>query len=113
MNFAEMKRVRIVTGPDQGNAAIVITAAELHPDCLVLNYISQVERQELRSGLVDGKPKRFDVTDDLGTEYERVGAGGGGEGDLRRMDLKYSPAVPSNATSLRVTMGIGTVVFPL
>jgi hypothetical protein len=80
---------------------------------LVLNYISQLDRDELEQGLIDGQPKRFDVTDDLGTEYEIVGGGGGGEGEVRRMDVKLLPPVPGDAKSLRIAMGIGTVVFTL
>ncbi|HEX6689394.1 MAG TPA: hypothetical protein VF085_12140 [Solirubrobacterales bacterium] len=105
--------MRIVTGPDQGAAAIVITAAELHVDCLVLNYISQASPEELERGPLDGMPKRFEVTDDLDTEYEIVGFGGSGEGELRRMEMKLQPAVPSDAKSLRISLGIGDVLFTL
>lgn len=108
-----MNRARIITGPDQGDAHLVITAAELHPDCVVLNYISQVGRGELAKGMVDGQPARFELVDDLGTEYEVIGGGGGGEGDVRRMEVKLQPAVPCEARWLRVIMGIGTVVFML
>lgn len=108
-----MPDVRVVTGPDQGDARLVITAAELHPEWVVLNYISLVTAGEIARGMVDGEPTRFDLTDDLGTEYKAHGASGGGEGDVRRMDVKFLPAVPSEATYLRVTMGIGTVVFML
>jgi hypothetical protein len=74
-----VNRIRIVMAPDQGDAGVVVTAAELHPEWLVLNYISQVPQDELARGLVDGQPKRFDVTDDLGTEYAVNGGSGGGE----------------------------------
>lgn len=109
----DVNRIRIVTAPAQGDAGVVITAAELHPEWLVLNYISQVPQDEIARGLVDGQPKRFDVTDDLGTEYEFNGASGGGEGEIRRMDVKLVPAVPSEAKYLRVTLATGVVVIAL
>ena len=108
-----MNRVRIVTGPEQGNSAVIVTALELHPDFLVINYISQVDSAELRAGEVNGQPKRFEVTDDLGTEYQVVGGSGGGEGDLRRMEAKFAPAVPGDARSIQIAMGIGTVAIEL
>jgi hypothetical protein len=108
-----VNRIRIVIAPDQGNAGVVITAAELHPEWLVLNYISQVSQDELARGLVDGQPKRFEVTDDLGTKYEADGASGGGEGEIRRMDVKLVPAVPSEAKYLLVTLATGDVVIAL
>ena len=108
-----MNRIRIVTAPDQGDAGVVITAAELHPEWLVLNYISQVPQDELARGLVDGQPKRLDVTDDLGTEYEINGGSGGGEGAIRRMDVKLVPAVPSEAKYLRVMLATGVVIITI
>lgn len=101
-------------GPDQAESAVVLTAAELHPEYLVLNYISQVDQGELQDGFVGGKPKRFDVTDDFGTAYEWIDGGGGGEGDLlRRMEIKFRPAVPKGAKLLKVTTGFGVIVFQL
>ena len=92
---------------------MVFTAVELHPDWLVLNYISRVRPGELVKGMTDGQLARFELTDDLGTDYEVIGGSGGGEGDVRRMDAKFSPAVPPEATYLRVITSIGTVVFML
>jgi hypothetical protein len=109
----DVNRIRIVTAPNQGDAGVIITAAELHPEWLVLNYISRVPQDELARGLVDGQPKRFDVTDDLGTAYEINGGSGGGEATIRRMDVKLVPAVPSEAKSLRVTLATGVVVITL
>lgn len=108
-----MNRIRIVTAPDQGAAGVVITAAELHPEWLVLNYISQVSQDELTRGLVDDRPKRFDVTDDLGTRYEATGGSGGGEGEIRRMEVKLVPAVPSEEKYLLVTLASGDVAIAL
>lgn len=99
--------------PDQGDAGVVVTAAELHPEWLVLNYISQVSEAERDRGLVDGHSKRFEVTDDLGTEYEVNGGSGGGEGLIRRMDIKLIPAVPSEAKCLKVILATGVVTIPI
>lgn len=108
-----MARIRIVTAPDQGDVGVIITAAELHPEWLVLNYIVQVPEEELARGLVDGRPKRFDVGDDLGTEYEAIGGEGAGEGDVRRETVKLAPAVPDDAKRLIVDLATGTVVLKL
>jgi len=108
-----MNRIRIVMAPDQGDAGVVITAAELHPEWLVLNYISQVPQDELARGLIDGQPKHFEVTDDLGTEYEINGGSGGGEGAIRRADVKFVPAVPNEANYLRVRLATGVVTITI
>jgi hypothetical protein len=108
-----VSKIRIVMAPDQGDAGVVVTAAELHPEWLVLNYISQVPQDELARGLVDGQPARFGVTDDLGTEYEVNGGSGGGEGVIRRMDIKLVPAVPSEAKYLSVTLATSVVTIPI
>lgn len=108
-----VSRVRIVPAPDQGDAGVSITAAELHPQWLVLNYIVQVPEDELARGLVDGNPKRFEVRDDLGTEYEVIGGIGSGEGDVRRETVKLAPAVPKDAKRLVVDLSTGPVVLAL
>jgi hypothetical protein len=54
--------IRIVTGPDQGDAPLVFTAVELHPDWLVLNYISWVRPGELVKGMTDGRTSRGDLS---------------------------------------------------
>jgi hypothetical protein len=108
-----MTGIRILTGPDQGDAPLVFTAVELHPGCVVLNYISTAPQEELARGMLGSMPKEFRLTDDIGTEYEIQGGGGGGEGNIRRMDVKLVPPVPSGATYLKVITGVGTVTFVL
>jgi hypothetical protein len=75
--------IRIVTGPDQGDAQAVIAAAELHPDKVVLDCVS-VATDEPMHGMVDGQPARLELLDDLGTEYTITGGGGGGSDGVRR-----------------------------
>lgn len=58
--------IRIVTGPDQGDAQAVITAAELHPDKVVLDCVSVATAEPAR-GMIDGQPGRLELLDDLGT----------------------------------------------
>ena len=105
-------KVRIVTGPDQGDAQAVITAAELHPDKVVLDCVSVVDPRPA-PGMVDSQPARLELLDDVGTEYVSDGGGGSGDGTVRRLALTFRPAVPEAATYLRVVMPIGTVVFML
>jgi hypothetical protein len=40
--------IRIVTGPDQGNAQAVIAAADLHPDKVGLDHVSVVQPEPRR-----------------------------------------------------------------
>jgi hypothetical protein len=104
--------VRIVTGPYQGDAQAVIVAAELHQDRVVLDCVSVVN-PEPTPGMVDGQPGRLELLDDVGTEYTSAGGGGSGDGAVRRLALAFRPAVPEEATYLRVVMPIGTVVLML
>jgi hypothetical protein len=104
--------IRVVTGPDQGDAQAVITAAELHPDRVVLNCVSVATDEPVR-GMVDGQPGRLELLDDLGTEYTITGGGGTGEDGVRRWAVNFRPAVPADATYLRVVMSVGTVVLML
>lgn len=104
--------VRIVVGPDQGDAQAVIAAAEIHHDHVVLNCLSVVE-PEPTLGMTDSQPARLELHDDIGTEYRADGGGGSGDGTVRRFALTFRPTVPSEATYLRVVMPIGTVVFML
>ena len=104
--------IRIITGPDQGDAQAVIAAAELHPDKVVLDCLSVVDSEPTR-GMVDSQPARLELLDDLGTEYTPAGGGGSGDGCVRRLALTFRPAVPKDATYLRVVMPIGTVVLML
>jgi len=104
--------VRIITGPDQGDAQAVIVAAELHPNKVVLDYVSVVEPEPVR-GNVDGEPAQLELLDDLGTEYKLTGGGGSGQDGVRRGAINFLPAVPDGATYLRVVMPIGNVVIVL
>lgn len=105
--------VRIVTGPDQGDASVVIMAAELQPDKVVIDIVSVIE-PEPSPGVVDGQPGRLEVLDDLGTEYTIAGGGGGsGDGNVRRVALDFRPAVPEEATYIRVVTGVGSVILML
>ena len=104
--------IRIVTGPDQGDAQAVIVAAELHPDQVVLDCVSFAPL-EPAGGMVDGQPARLELLDDVGTEYTHAGGGGSGEDGVRRWAVKFRPAVPDEATYLRVVMPIGSVVLML
>lgn len=108
-----MDRARIVTGPDQGDASHVVTAAELHGDSVVLDIVSTVPPEHIEPGTVDGQPGRLELTDDLGTQYENAGGSGSGFDGVRRMAVKFRPAVPERATMLRVVLGTGTVVLML
>ncbi|MBS1892291.1 MAG: hypothetical protein JST59_13425 [Actinobacteria bacterium] len=104
--------VRIVVGPDQGDARAVIAAAEIHDDRVVLDCLSVVE-PEPTPGMTDSQPARLELHDDVGTEYTPDGGGGSGDETVRRFALTFRPAVPNEATYLRVVMPIGTVVFML
>jgi hypothetical protein len=90
----------------------VVVAAELQLDKVVLDIVSVVE-PEPAPGLVDGQPGRLELIDDVGTEYSIGGSGGSGDGRVRRYAFDPRPAVPEQATYLRVVTGVGSVVLML
>jgi hypothetical protein len=96
--------VRVVTGPDQRDADVVIVAAVLHESGIVIDVISL-------GGFADEAPSRaapFILTDDLGTEYEDGGRSWSdgsrtvGDFSVPRGSYQFKTAVPGAAQFLRI-----------
>jgi hypothetical protein len=104
---------RFITAPDQGDAQVVVLAAELFPERLVLVLAMTMWDEVVAAGLFDREKPALTVEDDVGTEYRRafqvssrhVGPGWHRSHGVSRANLEYEPPVPSEATYLRVTLG--------
>ena len=102
----------IVTAPDQGDQAVVIKAAELHLDVVVIDYIDRLPWKEEGPGLW-GPPERFELSDDLGTRYRSVGWELDEQGPPARAKSRFQPAVPAEAKYLQVDLPDRSVRLPI
>jgi hypothetical protein len=115
-----MTAARFIPAPDQGDAQVVVLAAELFPERLVLVLAMTIWDEVVEAGLFKHEEGALRIEDDLGTEYRRalqvgahsVGPGWNGSHGVHRANLEYEPPVPAEATYLRVTLGRwGSVVL--
>jgi hypothetical protein len=111
---------RFIPAPDQGDAQVVVLAAELFPETLVLVLAMTIWDEVVAAGLFEREDPALRVEDHLGTAYRRapqigvshVGSGWRGSHGVHRANLEYEPPVPAEATYLRVTLGRwGSVVL--
>ncbi|MCW2979979.1 MAG: hypothetical protein JWO14_1706 [Solirubrobacterales bacterium] len=115
-----MGRVRVIHAPKQ-DGRIVVIGLVLWPDKLTLLALVESDADEIASEFQEGdQGTMFSIIDTLGTEYEGRGGGGVGDSDLRvtLWDVDFSPGVPSEASSLQVSIWVrhaiwGTVELPL
>jgi hypothetical protein len=101
---------RLIPAPDQGDARLVVLAAELFPECLVIVLAATVWEEAADAGLFEPQKGLLAVSDDVGTEYRRIlGLGIGnewmGSHGVHRSNLGFEPPVPPEATRLRVRLG--------
>jgi hypothetical protein len=107
--------VRVVTGPDQGDADVVIVAAVLHESGIVIDVISVGWFPDSGAGVA----APFTLTDDLGTEYEDGGRSWSdgsrtvGDFSVPRGSYQFKTAVPGAARFLRVQFPNRSVVLTL
>jgi hypothetical protein len=101
--------MRIVVAPQQANAAITVTAVELHRDRVVVDIIADQKAADALRESVGLEVSGFAVRDDLGTAYGLFGSEGGGTESVRRMAMTCRPAVPPAATELVVETIAGEV----
>ncbi len=115
-----MEKVRVIHAPEQDGRVVVIGAV-LWPDKLTLLAVVESDAEEIASEFQEGdQGTMFAITDDLGNEYESGGGGGSGDSDLHvtLWDVDFRPGVPSEASSLQVSIWVrhavwGTVELPL
>lgn len=108
-----MSTVRVIPAPDQGDAQFVVLAAELFPTVLVIVLATTIWDEVIAAGIFDPQKPGLEVEDDIGTEYRRalqdgsyhVGPGWRRSHGVNRMNPEFEPAVPREATQLRVTLG--------
>jgi hypothetical protein len=92
---------RVVPVAQQFSDGTWIVSLEVWDHCVVLRYA--ISQRPHRPPLGGSDWHGWLISDDLGTEYARVGAGGGGS--LRRGyhgDAHFEPAPPSTATILQI-----------
>ena len=55
----------------------------------------------------------FAITDDLGTTFRYTGGGAGGDDRTVRGEVRFEPALPSEAKSLTITTQTGVLTLPV
>jgi hypothetical protein len=102
-----MAATRIIPGPDQGDAEIVVLGVELHEELIVVDIattmISTIERPTVRHRL----PK-VTVEDDLGNTYagvslEKYSSGWSGTAPAAHYAYEVKPPIAPDARFLRIT----------
>ncbi len=113
---------RFISAPDQGDAEVVVLAAELFPEAVVIVIATAIWDEVAEAGFFDREHPALTVEDDVGTEYRRtlqVGAhtvgdkkAWSGSRGVSRLNPSFAPPVPAEATFLRVRLGRwGSVVL--
>jgi len=112
---------RFISAPDQGDVQVVVLAAELHEEAVSIVLATTISDELAAAGLYDPNKPGLTIEDDVGTEYRRVpqlgvsiGAGWHGSHGVSRSNPEYEPAVPPEATRLRIRLGRrGSVVLTI
>lgn len=105
-----MADIRFISAPDQGDAQVVVSAAELFPDAVVIVLATTIWDEVIAAGTFDPKKSALRLEDDVGTEYRRVWGLGladdwSSSHAVHRMNPEFEPPLPPEATSLRITLG--------
>jgi hypothetical protein len=111
-----MRKVRVVTAPEQKDVRVIVLGAVLWPDHVSLRALVESDPKEIEEPYWEqDQVDMFALVDDLGTEYERGGAGGRGDDDLHvwEWEMAFYPPVPEGAKTLTVSHIAGSVVLAL
>jgi hypothetical protein len=111
-----MRKVRVIAVPDQGDVRVIVLSVVLWPDHVALRAIVESDHKEVEDPVwEDDQADMFSLDDDLGTEYERSGAGGSGDNDLHvwEWEIPFYPAVPEDAKTLTVRHIAGSVTLTI
>jgi hypothetical protein len=116
-----VEKVRVIHAPPQ-SGRIAILGAVLWPDRISLHAVVESDAEEIASELQEGdQATMFQVTDDLGNDYDGPG-GGHGSGDsglhVNEWIVSVRPGVAEGASKLTVTIWVrhkvwGKVELPL
>jgi hypothetical protein len=113
---------RFIPAPDQGDAQVVVLAAELHEEAVSIVLVTTIGDELAAGGFYDPDEPGLTIEDDVGTEYRHapqlglgtIGPGWHGSHGVSRSNVEYEPAVPPEATRLRVRLGRrGSVVLTI
>lgn len=97
--------VRVLGGPEQSVADIRLTRVELYDDGFAVHWRGRAYTDEDEDEDFDELWLDVDVADDVGTVYETYGSAGDGAGGVETGGEVFGPAVPREASILRVTIG--------
>lgn len=95
---------------------MVVLGAVLWPDHVSLRALVESDSKEIEEPhWEEDQVDMFELTDDLGTKYERGGAGGQGDDDLHvwEWQMTFYPPVPKGAKTLTVSHIAGSVDLTL
>jgi hypothetical protein len=122
VGFSHMKNVRVIPAPRQDDSRIVVLGVVLWPDRITLLGVVESDAEEIGDlDQLGDQATMFQITDDLGNEYDGPG-GGSGSGDsglhVTEWTLNIHPAAAADATKLTVTIWVrhsihGTVELEL
>lgn len=100
--------LRALAADPQPDSEVQILAVELFADGLLVHHTFDQEPVSLDSAVTDGlamwpEPRvRIQLEDDLGTDYYASGGGGGGGVQVVHAASGFAPAVPGDASVLRI-----------
>jgi hypothetical protein len=98
--------------PDQGGPGLRVLSVELYADGVIVRYVV-VDFVPPSAGDAWKWPQ-LEIGDDVGTEYEQVGASAGsGDGGPLRGEIRFIPEVPSTAALVTVQTDGGSVSVPI
>jgi hypothetical protein len=116
-----VKKIRVIPGPRQ-DGRVAVLGAVLWPDKITLHAVVESDAEEIASDRQEGdQATMFQITDDLGNEYD-LGGGGHGSGHtglhVTEWTINFDSGVATDATKLTVTIWVrhavwGSVELPL
>jgi hypothetical protein len=117
-----VEKVRAIAVPPQDDSRIVVLGLVLWPDKTTLHAVVESDAEEIADDLQLGdQATMFQITDDLGNEYDGPGSGSG-SGDssvhVTEWNIRITPGIVAEATKLTVTIWVrhevfGTLEIPL
>jgi hypothetical protein len=105
---------RFIPAPRQGDAQVVVLAVELFAEATVVVLATTAWDELVAAGFFDGEKPALRIEDDVGTEYRRLLQNFSGyvsertwehSRGVHRMNPAFEPAVPAEASRLRIALG--------
>jgi hypothetical protein len=109
-----MKVVRVIPAPPQDDSRVIVLGIVLWPDRITLHAVVESDADEIERNYEGDQATMFQVTDDLGNEYDGP-SGGSGSGDTKlnvtEWNINIRPGVVADATRLTVTIWVRHEIF--